>query len=245
MKKPKKNKATKPQAEQSQPAIKLDADTLRKIKEADIANIIKKVKAGKPLSQSERKIIDDAGPVKKEEKPTGKNVPKVDTEQEPAENKKHPKAKWEPRFVKMVGTLGKSGLIDRQIAEVFGVSEQTIYDWKRTKPEFALALKKAKELANERVIESLFKRATGYSHPETHISVFQGRVIKTALVKHYAPDTTACIFWLKNRKPNDWKDRSENVVQNPDGSALEPITVKVIGGTIPKAKLPNEEASQS
>lgn len=152
---------------------------------------------------------------------------------------------WDNRFIKMVETLGKAGFIDKQIAETFGVSVQTLHNWKNSKPEFALALKKAKEIANESVIEALYKRATGYSHPETHISVYQGRVIKTAMVKHYAPDTTACIFWLKNRQPNDWKDRSENVLQNPDGSALEPITVKVVGGIMPKAKSANEEESKA
>ena len=148
---------------------------------------------------------------------------------------------WNDRFIQMAFPLAKTGLIDKQIADVFGVSVKTLNRWKKLHPEFESALKNGKIFANENVVEALYKRATGYSHPETHISVYQGKVIKTPLTKHYAPDTTACIFWLKNRQPNDWKDRSENVLQNPDGSALEPITVKVVGGIVPKAKAKNEE----
>lgn len=58
----------------------------------------------------------------------------------------------------------------------------------------------------------MFERATYYSHPDTHISNFQGDITVTPLTKHYPPDTTACIFWLKNRKPKDWRDKVESDV---------------------------------
>jgi hypothetical protein len=106
---------------------------------------------------------------------------------------------------------------------------------------FSATIKDGKDESDNRVVESLFKRATGYSHPDVHISTYEGKAIVTKITKHYPPDATSCIFWLKNRRSNEWKDRSENILQNPDGTALEPITVKVIGGTIPKAKA-NEES---
>lgn len=36
---------------------------------------------------------------------------------------------------------------------------------------------------------------------------------QTPLTKHYPPDTTACIFWLKNQKPKEWHDRTELVAE--------------------------------
>lgn len=147
---------------------------------------------------------------------------------------------WSDRFVEMAFPLAKTGLIDKQIADVFRISVRTLRLWKKKHPDFASALKNGKQFADESVVDALFKRATGYSHPETHISVYQGRVIKTAMTKNYAPDTTACIFWLKNRQPNDWKDRNETTLQNPDGSSLEPITVKIVGGIMPGHKNSSE-----
>lgn len=64
-------------------------------------------------------------------------------------------------------------------------------------------------VANAKVAESLFKRATGYSHPDTHISNHKGNITQTAIVKHYPPDTVAAIFWLKNRQKGEWRDRQE------------------------------------
>lgn len=59
------------------------------------------------------------------------------------------------------------------------------------------------------VAESLYKRALGYSHPDVHISNFQGMITVTDIVKHYPPDTGAAFIWLKNRQPHKWKDKVE------------------------------------
>lgn len=101
------------------------------------------------------------------------------------------------------------GATDGELAKGFGVSVRTIYHWKETYPEFLQALKDGKKDADERVEESLFKRATGYSHPDTHVSTFEGNVVMTPIVKHYPPDATSMIFWLKNRRPKEWRDRIE------------------------------------
>jgi len=50
---------------------------------------------------------------------------------------------------------------------------------------------------------------TGYTRDDCHVSQHEGRITITPLKKHYPPDTTACIFWLKNRRPQEWRYRTE------------------------------------
>lgn len=131
---------------------------------------------------------------------------------------------FKPEMVAQARFLAERGCIDRELAEFFGVSEQTLNTWKQKHPEFLESLKAGKEQADNRVVRSLFERATGYSHPDVHISAFQGDVNVTPITKHYPPDTTAMIFWLKNRRPAEWRDKVETEV-----SAAGPIRI-VIGG---------------
>jgi transposase-like protein len=119
-------------------------------------------------------------------------------------------SKFKPEFCKQAVGLTKLGATDREVAEFFEVSEVTLNTWKHQHPEFLKSLKQGKESADNRVEQSLYRRALGYSHDEVHISNYMGEVTQTPIVKHYAPDTTACIFWLKNRKPAEWRDRIEH-----------------------------------
>ena len=98
------------------------------------------------------------------------------------------------------------GATDTQIAKVMDVNEHTINYWKRTKPEFRQALQEGKLEPNEQVEKCMFQRACGYSHPDTDIRVVDGRIVKTPFIKHYPPDVTAGIFWLKNRMREKWAD---------------------------------------
>lgn len=115
--------------------------------------------------------------------------------------------------------LCKLGATDKELADFFEVTESTISLWKVEHAEFSEALKKGKELADAEVGERLFQRATGYSHPDVHVSNYQGTVTMTPIIKHYAPDTTACIFWLKNRRPDVWRDRVEHTGR--DGGPIQ------------------------
>ncbi len=116
------------------------------------------------------------------------------------------------------------GATDNDLADFFGVSEKTINNWKKEHPEFLQSIKDGKEIADSKVAKSLYERANGYSHPEVHISNYQGKITQTDLTKHYPPETTAAIFWLKNRQPAKWRDRRE--VTGADGNPIE-MTWKV------------------
>jgi DNA-binding XRE family transcriptional regulator len=116
---------------------------------------------------------------------------------------------YRPEYAAQAEKLAKLGAIDREMAEFFGVSEQTFNAWKKAEPKFLESLRRGKEIADAEVASKLFHRATGYEHPDVHVSNYQGEITKTPLTRHYPPDTTAAIFWLKNRQPGKWRDRVE------------------------------------
>jgi hypothetical protein len=116
---------------------------------------------------------------------------------------------FRPEFVEQARKLAELGATDREAAEFFEVAESTLYLWKHTRPEFSEALKVGKATADARVEQSLYRRALGYSHDAVKMHVAEGVVVSTPFVEHYPPDTTAAIFWLKNRKPADWRDKQD------------------------------------
>lgn len=105
------------------------------------------------------------------------------------------------------------GATDKQIADAFGVTEQTVNNWKKDEKgnptSFFESLKRGKVQADAIVADSLYQRAIGYSHPEDKIFNNDGEPLIVPTIRHYPPDTTAIIFWLKNRQPALWRDRQE------------------------------------
>lgn len=97
----------------------------------------------------------------------------------------------------------RDGLIDEQIAHNIGCSVKTLYNWKKAHLPILQALKRGKEVVDREVESSLHKRALGYYVEE--VTYEQGIEVRRVR-KHIAPDTTAIIFWLKNRKA-EWNDK--------------------------------------
>lgn len=106
------------------------------------------------------------------------------------------------------------GADDEELASFFDVSETTINNWKLQYPGFLESLKRGKDQADAEVAQKLFHRAKGYSHEAVKIfaDVKGGGEMIVPYVEHYPPDTTAAIFWLKNRQKNKWRDASEKNV---------------------------------
>ncbi len=112
-------------------------------------------------------------------------------------------------LIKLEG-LARDGLTDEQIAEKIGVSASTLYDWKKKYSEISEALKKGKEVIDRMVENALLKKALGYETKEVRVERDNEGYEKTVEVtRHVPPDTTAGIFWLKNRKPDVWRSKIE------------------------------------
>lgn len=143
---------------------------------------------------------------------------------------------FKPEFVEQARKLCKLGATDQEIADFFEVSARTVYRWKGEHDEFCQALKSGKGEADDRVERSLFARATGYEHDEVDIRVVGQEIIQTPIRKYYPPDTTAGIFWLKNRRPAEWRDKIETALTGANGG---PIEVKEIRRVIVDPQHPN------
>jgi len=115
----------------------------------------------------------------------------------------------------------RDGLIDEEICAKLGISHTTFYRWQKKHVEFYEALKRGKEVVDAEVEKALLTRALGYEYEE--IKTMEGpRGTKTEVTrKHVVPDTTAQIFWLKNRRPDKWRDKREFEHSGPDGGPIQ------------------------
>jgi hypothetical protein len=115
-----------------------------------------------------------------------------------------------PEFVEQARKLCALGAIDLELADFFNVCVNTIGNWRRQHPEFARAIMVGKDEADERVVKSLYQRATGYSYDAVKIFCNKdGTVTEVEYREHMPPEMAAIMFWLKNRRPNQWRERSE------------------------------------
>ena len=125
---------------------------------------------------------------------------------------------YTPKCAEQVYKLCLLGLVDKEIADVFCVSEQTLNSWKNKHPEFLESLTRGKVSADAKVAQSLYHRALGYEHKETITATFQGKITDTMeVIKHYPPDTPAATLWLKNRQPKLWRDKQDIELSGPNG----------------------------
>lgn len=119
-------------------------------------------------------------------------------------------SKYKEEYAAQVYKLCLLGATDKELADFFNIDEATLNRWKINHPEFCVSLKKGKFEADATVAQKLFHRATGYEHPEIVTASFQGEITDTMeVIKHYPPDTTAAIFWLKNRQRDKWRDKQD------------------------------------
>lgn len=131
--------------------------------------------------------------------------------------------KFKTEFSKIAASMAKLGATDIEIADALSIEVRTLYRWKSENPEFCQALKAGKAEADDRVERSLFARATGYEHDEVDIRVVGGEIIQTPIRKFYPPDTTAGIFWLKNRRAAQWREKVEHEHQGGVTLMVSPI----------------------
>ncbi len=118
-------------------------------------------------------------------------------------------SKFDERYIEEAEKLTLLGLTDAQIADFWGVSVATLFNWQKAHPEFLEATRRGKAIADGTVARSLYQRANGSTHPAVKIFQYDGQPLRVPYTEHYAPDTSAAVFWLKNRRPDLWRDKSE------------------------------------
>lgn len=150
--------------------------------------------------------------------------------------KKYDQWLTEEGLLKITG-WARDGLIDKQIAHNMGIGASTLREWKGTFPEVAEALRKGKEVVDREVENALFKSAIGYTQiirkpvkvkivdydPETGRKIRETEAWKAVEEEiHVPPQVTAQIFWLKNRKPDQWREKND-LTLTPSNGVLESL----------------------
>ena len=120
---------------------------------------------------------------------------------------------YQPAFDEQARKLCLLGATDAELADFFGVTEQTVNNWKEAHGSFFESITRGKLLADAEIADSLYNRAKGYAHPDTHFTAYEGLVTATETTKHYPPDTQAASLWLRNRQPKKWRDKHEIAVE--------------------------------
>lgn len=115
--------------------------------------------------------------------------------------------KYKAEYAEQARKLCLLGSTDADMADFFEVSESTIAKWKLAHKEFSESIKKGKAIADATVADRLYKRATGYEHDAVKIFNNGGEEMVVPYTERFAPDTTAAIFWLKNRASANWRDK--------------------------------------
>lgn len=146
------------------------------------------------------------------------------------------KSKWEEIKGKLILVEGwaRDGLTNEQIAENLGIGKTTFYKMVKEHPELSEHLKKGKEIVDYEVENALLKKALGFDYEEkTYERVYDKELdmyvekMTKKVKKHMAPDTTALIFWLKNRKPQQWRDKREEATDSNEITKVEQLLTKI------------------
>lgn len=157
---------------------------------------------------------------------TRKGVVEGQAKAKPARRKK-PKStrgrptKFLPEYIEQGRKIAMLGHTNEEMARFFEVGQTTFDRWLARYAEFRGAIKKGKDAADANMVESLYRRGMGYSHAAVKIMAVDKCVEQVPYIEHYPPDTTACIFWLKNRQPKKWRDKVEQEVSGPEGGPIE------------------------
>lgn len=131
--------------------------------------------------------------------------------------------KYRTEYAQAAYEFALVGATDKQLAEMFGVNPDTIVEWRKVHPEFSESVRAGKLVADAKVAKALFERATGYQHDAVKIFMPAGATapVYAPYVEHFAPDTAALQFWLKNRQPEIWRDKVSAELTGADGGPLQ------------------------
>jgi hypothetical protein len=163
---------------------------------------------------------------------------------EPIKRKPGRPSKFDPSFYKLARNYCLLGATNETLAQNFDVDIDTLHRWLRDDDAFRNSVKEGREDADAHVAERLYTRATGYSIDEEQILVVAGKPHKITIKKNIPPETTACIFWLCNRRRGQWR-RGEPAEQYDAAASAKVIKDMVRGLFAPDATVESPASEQS
>lgn len=145
-------------------------------------------------------------------------------------------SKFDSLDLAKVEKLSKAGLTNEQLATACDIDISNWYEWLNKHDAFRESVKDWKGESDKNVERSLYERATGYSCPETKVFSSNGVITTQEVTKYYPPDPTSIIFWLKNRQPENWRDKQVIKIDIPENATplekCDIITAAVCKGEI-------------
>lgn len=147
--------------------------------------------------------------------------------------------KWSEGKIELAYSFSLLGLTNKELAECFNVSLDTIHYWLRTKPAFRIAVERGRKFADAKVASSFFQKAIGYEHEEQHVIVNrvkeyndEGKLIReyskpeiVTTIKRYPPDTKAIQYWLNNRTRNNTNNWAQAITHEINGNITNNIQI--------------------
>lgn len=133
------------------------------------------------------------------------------------------KPKYSRELLPQIEQWLNEGAINKDICEKLNINQDTFYQWLKRYPELVEVIARAKAVANDKVVNALYKRALGYEYEEvtTEIQQVGDKQVKQVkkVKKHVPSDTHACSIWLYNRDRENWKSRYE--ITGKDGGPVQ------------------------
>jgi hypothetical protein len=127
---------------------------------------------------------------------------------------------YQPKYAEIARRMCTQGATRADLADRFGVTINTIVAWGLEHDDFAASCRQGREAADERVQQSFYERAVGYTYDSEKIFVVQGQVVREKIKEHVPPDPRAAEFWLRNRRPDRWKDAKQLETRTADDDPL-------------------------
>lgn len=139
------------------------------------------------------------------------------------------KSKYNSEILERVKCFARDGYTEEEMCQRLRVGHSSFNTWKKKYPEFLEALKENKEIVDNRVINSLLKRAEGFEYEEVETKEITFKMggegipaVETKRTRKLCvPDVTAQIFWLKNRQKDDWREKRETEISGRNGGPIE------------------------
>jgi transcriptional regulator with XRE-family HTH domain len=203
----------------SRQAVSKTAKAQGWVKANSTGKVAGKVAQPKSCATKAKKVAQPKA--KPQQKPIAKRVIEVEeaeweevSEEELKQGRGRPSV-YRPEFCELAYECCLIGMTDEGLAEIFGVSEQTINNWKHSYPDFLESITRGKIMADAKVASATFKSAVGehFVSEDRIIQGVDGQEVVT-LKKQIPPDPRSQIWWMKNRQNKLWKDKHEIEVSN-------------------------------